>query len=135
MTAYVLDTSAILTILNGEAGLDTVLTLLEKGSLGQDEFYLPFMALMELEYLLLRSIKPEEAITILVQVQAWPVQIPESSETWRHQAAVVISQTPLSVADAWIAALALMNDAVLVHKDPEYEGVPNLQTITLPYKV
>jgi len=42
----------------------------------------------------------------------------------------------LSVADAWIAALAKERGATLVHKDPEFEQVEAvLEVLKLPYKV
>ncbi len=134
MAAFVLDTSALLTILNREDGLDTVLTLLDNAKDHQDVIYIPFMALMELEYLLLRRVSPEETMAILTLVGAWPVRVQESTQEWRHHAAMIKSQTPLSLADAWIAALALFHDAELVHKDPEYEQIPNLPMVKLPYK-
>jgi ribonuclease VapC len=41
----------------------------------------------------------------------------------------------LSVADAWIAALARERNATLVHKDPEFEPVEDtLKMLKLPYK-
>ncbi|MBI1878519.1 MAG: PIN domain-containing protein, partial [Chloroflexi bacterium] len=82
-----LDTSAILTVLNQEDGLETVIALLDQARAGQATIYLPFIALMELEYLLLRKISAEETEYLLTVVQAWPVQVVESSEEWRHQAA------------------------------------------------
>lgn len=133
MAAFVLDTSAVLTILNREDGLATVLPLLEEAKARQDVLYIPFIALMELEYLLLRRISVEETMAILALVRAWPVEVPESSEDWRHQAALIKSKTSLSVADAWIASLALLKQAELVHKDPEFEQVPELAMIKLPY--
>jgi predicted nucleic acid-binding protein len=135
MATFVLDTSAILTVLNREDGLDTVIALLDMAKDQQHDLYLPFMALMELEYLLMRRLSPEETMLILTMVAAWPVEIPRSTEEWRHHAAVVKSQTPLSVADAWIAALAILQHGELVHKDPEFERVPGLEMLKLPYKV
>lgn len=135
MPAFVLDTSAVLTILNREEGLDTVLTLLDMAKDQQHELYLPFMVLMELEYLLLRRVSPEETMVILTMVRAWPVHVPESSEEWRHQAATLKSRSPLSVADAWIASLAILKNAELIHKDPEFEQVAGLPMLKLPYKV
>jgi len=134
MASFVLDTSAVLTILNREDGLDTVLVLLDTAKGNQDDLYIPFMVLMELEYLLLRKVSPEETMAILTLVRAWPVNVPESTDEWCHQAAMVKSQTPLSVADAWIASFALLNQAQLVHKDPEYEQVVDLSMVKLPYK-
>jgi|GEM_PF-2681352 len=135
MSTFVLDTSAIITILNQEEGWDTVLKLLEKAREDRDIVYLPFIALMELEYLMLRKFSPEETMAVLGLVSAWPVLIVESMEEWRHQAAKVKSEVPVSLADAWIASLAMLKGAELVHKDPEYDKVLNLLTMKLPYKV
>jgi predicted nucleic acid-binding protein len=42
----------------------------------------------------------------------------------------------MSVADAWIAALAQERYATLVHKDPEFEQVEaTIKVLKLPYKV
>ena len=38
----------------------------------------------------------------------------------------------LSVADAWIAATALHHQAVLVHKDPEFDRLGHLRLERLP---
>ena len=135
MSVFVLDTSAILTLLNDEDGQEEVISLLDQARDAAAVIYLPFMALMELEYLLLRKASHEETQYLLALIQAWRLQKVESDETWRHRAAEVKAVTSLSVADAWIAALALLHDARLVHKDPEFEGVPGLQMLTLPYKV
>ena len=134
MTAFVLDTSAIFTELNGEDGTETVVALLEQARAGQTVVYLPFMALMEMEYLLLRATIPEDTCYLLTMVKAWPVQQVESDEEWRHQAAEIKSTTSLSVADAWNAALARVRSAQLVHKDPEFDQVPRLPALALPYK-
>ena len=48
MVDFVLDTSAILTILNREEGLDILLTLLEQAKDHEQVLYIPFIALMEL---------------------------------------------------------------------------------------
>jgi len=133
VSAFVLDTSAVLAVLNGEDGLETVTSLLRRAEEDLVTVYLPFMALMELEYLLLRSTTPEETRHVLALVGAWPVRQAESDEEWRHLAALVKSTAAVSVADAWNAALALRHAARLVHKDPEYEAVPQLQSLALPY--
>ena len=134
MSAFVLDTSAIFTVLNGEEGLETVASLLNRARDSEVIIYLPFMALMEIEYLTLRKASFEETQYLLTLVKSWPVQQIESSEEWRHLAAEVKARTPLSVADAWITALALLYHAQLVHKDPGFEQVPELSTLALPYK-
>ena len=135
MSRYVLDTSAVLTVLNDEEGAETVLRLLEAArSGGEVVIHLPFMALMELEYLNLRQHSQGETQGVLNLVEAWPVEIEHSTEEWRHEAARVKATGPVSVADAWICSLACLLDAELVHKDPEYDAVPDLRALQLPYK-
>ena len=70
MSHYVLDTSALLTVLNNEPGVDTVLSILEAARSGETYIYLPFMALMELEYLSLRRHSPEETQRALSLIEA-----------------------------------------------------------------
>lgn len=140
MPAYVLDTSALLTVLNDEEGADAVLGILsatrreEEGS-EATTVYLPFMALMELEYLTLRRLSPEEAQKVITMVKAWLVELRESTEEWRSEAAIVKATTSLSVTDAWICGLARLLGAELVHKDPEYDAVDGLRSFRLPYKM
>lgn len=136
MPAYVLDTSAILTVLNSEEGADQVLRILDEAR-SEDEkqrtsVYLPFMALMELEYLTLRALSEPETQRVITTVKAWPVELRESTEEWRHEAARVKATASLSVADAWICGLARLLGAELVHKDPEYDAVAGLRALRLP---
>ncbi|MBS1248558.1 MAG: tRNA(fMet)-specific endonuclease VapC [Chloroflexi bacterium] len=133
MASYVLDTSAVLTILNDESGVDIVLGILEEARDKEIDVYLPFMALMELEYLSLRRHSEEETRLILNLVEAWPVNLEYPTLTWLHEAAKVKALGVISVADAWICSLARLLDVELVHKDPEYDEVPGLKVIKLPY--
>ena len=139
MTDFVLDTSAVLAVLADEPGAERVTALLrsteaEAGERSERQILLPFMALMELEYLTRRRVGPADARRTLQLVQSWPVTVVESSIPWRHEAARVKASTPLSVADAWICSLALLHDAVLVHKDPEYDAVEGLLAERLPFR-
>ena len=65
MSRYVLDTLAVLTVLNDEEGVETVLTILEKARSEEASVYLPFMTLMELEYLNLCKHSQEETRRVL----------------------------------------------------------------------
>jgi predicted nucleic acid-binding protein len=64
---------------------------------------------------------------------ALPIQwVHESPELLLRMAELKASY-PLSLADAWIAASALEANAILVHKDPEFDAVPVAQE-PLPYE-
>ena len=134
MSRYILDTSAVLAVLNDETGAQTVLGLLEAASGGEAVVYLPFMTLMELEYLSLRQHGEEETRRVLNLVEAWPVELEYPKREWLHEAARIKAMGVVSVADAWICSLAPLLKAELVHKDPEYDEVPDLKALQLPYE-
>ena len=62
-----------------------------------------------------------------------PITWIHESEQLLNKAAEVKALHRLSLADAWIAACALLHDAELVHKDPEFDAVA-AQQLLLPYK-
>jgi predicted nucleic acid-binding protein len=126
---YVLDTSAVMTVLEAEDGQQTVRELIDGGA----DCTLPFIVIMEVEYKLLAK-KVDRVDDALNLVWNWPVSIVESDASWGRIAAQVKAQGGLSVADSWIASLALIQDATLVHKDPEFEPVNGLKHLKLPYK-
>jgi predicted nucleic acid-binding protein len=128
LAGYVLDTSAVMAVLLDESGAAEVRTAVY----GSGHVLLPFIALMEIEYKLLQR-KPEIAEASLSILGAWPVEVAESNYAWRRRAARVKSESKLSLGDAWIASLALIIDAELIHKDPEFDAVASLKHLRLPY--
>jgi predicted nucleic acid-binding protein len=124
---YVLDTSAVMSLLRDEPGAEQVEAILE----GDEHVALPFIALMELRYALLRELPQARVDYLLDMLVLSRVEIPESSPEWGRRAAEVKAGGGLSLADAWIAALALMRNAELVHKDPEFDRVAGLRAIKL----
>lgn len=129
--SYVLDTSAILAVVLGEPPGRAVLNLLRQARRGRNRIRLPFLALMESEYRLLRQFRPEEVRSSLTVIRGWPVAVIESNEEWRHEAARIKASGGLSLADAWMAALATLSDARLVHKDPEFDKIGGLRSVKL----
>jgi predicted nucleic acid-binding protein len=91
---------------------------------------MPFMTLMEVRYRLLRDYATEAAVATAL-ISSWPAQTFESTPEWREQAARVKAGGGLSMGDAWIASLALMHDATLVHKDKEFDRVAGLRSLHL----
>lgn len=144
MPPFVLDTSALLTLFGEEEGAEQVVEILgrERGdiihevsdSAPRPRVYLPFMALMEFEYMVLRRYGPYESERAVRLIRSWPVVLVESQPEWRGGAARLKSAGSLSLGDAWNASLALLLDAELVHKDPEFDQVEGLRSLRLPYK-
>ncbi len=132
---YVLDTSALLTLIEDEAGVGQVLDLLEKARGGGTRLLVSFISFMEVYYISLQEKGVTEAQERTRLLAALPVQRVESSEALGIQAGAFKAVHHLSVADAWIAALAKEHDATLVHKDPEFEQIEaTVNVLKLPYK-
>jgi len=132
---YVLDTSAWFALIENEDGADTVQGILEKVVSGGAVAYTSFMSLMEVYYITLQERDAQEARERLRLIAALPVVCVESSADLAILAGQLKAQYELSVADAWIAALAQSQGATLVHKDPEFEQVEaEIHVLKLPYK-
>lgn len=59
----------------------------------------------------------------------------DQSEGLLLRAARVKAEFNLSVADAWIAATALLKNTKLVHKDPEFRPLGSrIEMVELPFK-
>lgn len=135
LIVYVLDTSAWLTLIEDETGADIVQKLLEDAQAGEVVLLTSFMSYMEVYYITLQERDAGEARERIDLMAALPVLRVESSRTLGVIAAEIKAHYRLSAADAWIAALAQEQEAVLVHKDLEFEQVmTRVEALALPYK-
>ena len=125
--AYVLDTSALVSYLKDEPEAGQVEAVLRQ----PDDLMIPFMTMMELRYVLLRAYSLSHVDQIIETLRSCGASIVESSPVWGIQAAAVKARGGLSLGDAWIASLALLHDAELVHKDPEFDRVEGLRCLRL----
>jgi len=130
-TRYLLDTSALLTFIEDEDGSDRVEEIL-KGT----GILLPWPVLMETYYITLQEKGRAEAdrrYALIRQLQAeilWAMDEPILLTATRLKA-----EHHISLADAVVAAFAIRNNAVLIHKDTEFESLAGLLTMeALPYK-
>jgi len=139
VSGWVLDTSSVLAVFYNEPGREEVVRLLESRRTSRDDpdtqIVIPFIALMEVEYRVRRRAPAVRVEESLLLIDGWPAGVMESSPSWRHAAAAIKAGYRLSLADAWVASLALIRDAELVHKDPEFDQIPDLKALRLPYKV
>ncbi len=130
-TGYLLDTSALMTLLEGEAGADRVEQLLRTQTV-----LLPFMSLLEVHYVTIQEQGEEEAHARHAMLQALQaVHLNEVDEPVLLAAAHLKAHNRMSLADAIIGAFAERHGAVLVHKDPEFEALAGqVRLEALPYK-
>lgn len=132
---YVLDTSAWFTLIEDEEGAGTVQSILEKARTGDVVVLVSFMSFMEVYYITLQERDENEAQERVDLMATLPVLRVESTRALGILAAELKAAHRLSVADAWIAALAKDRGATLVHKDPEFEQVEAVVDVQkLPYK-
>jgi len=109
--AYVLDTSAWFTLLEDEAGSDAVEEILERARANETIVFVSFITFMETYYITLQERDEREARLRVELIEALPVLRVESTEALGIRAAELKALHQLSVADAWIAALASEQDA------------------------
>ena len=134
MNRYLLDTSALLTLRNNEAGAQRVAELLQQALDGTVAVCGCFMSQMELMYWVWKIEGEAAGRDAIAQCRLLPIDWVHESPALLESAARLKACHPMSLADAWIAAAALQEDATLVHKDPEFEAVESLLEERLPYK-
>ena len=128
---YLLDTSAVLTLIEDEAGADRVEELLRHHTV-----IIPWIALVEVFYITQQERGASEAERRFALMKALPVTLLWTiDEPTLLQAGRLKAVYRLSLADTLIAALAQQQGAILVHKDPEYDTLQGqLRLEALPYK-
>jgi predicted nucleic acid-binding protein len=128
---YLLDTSALLTLIEDEVGAGRVEELLR-----QQQVIIPWTCLLEVTYITRQERGTAEAERRYALVKSLPVTLVWHMEEASLLAAARLKATyRISLADALIAAYASRAGATLVHKDPEYEPLAGeLQLEALPYK-
>lgn len=129
--SYVLDSSALLTLIENEEGASRVESILQV-----EKVVLPCLVLLEVHYITRQERGQGEADRRYALLKQLPCEI-----LWQLDEPTLLTASRfkaghrLSLADAIIAAVAQRQQATLVHKDPEYEGLSEeLKLEALPYK-
>jgi ribonuclease VapC len=133
--AYLLDTSAIFAFTDDEGGADFVENLLARAKKKEISLHISKMTAMEIYYVSLQEGDEREAHDRLLLVRSLPLVELPLDEDLVLPAARFKGRWKMSVADAWIAATALVHNLTLVHKDPEFERLKEgVSLLPLPYK-
>lgn len=128
---FVLDTSAVLALRGDESGADRVEALLQQAARGKSRLLLSFMTRMELLYCLWRDEGEQKAREGLRLLDSFSIQWVSCEPDILEAAARIKRSGRVSVADSWIGATALVHDATLVHKDPEFRAFTEIRQETL----
>lgn len=125
---YLLDTSACLAFLQDEEGADEVEAILRR-----KRCFLPFVVLLEVYYLTFREKGEEVADKRYAMLKSLNVEL-----LWEMDEPVLVTagrfkgHYRLSLADAIVAAFAKREGAILVHKDPEFDLLEEVNQLALP---
>jgi ribonuclease VapC len=130
---FLLDTSALLTLRDDEAGADRVAAVLELAQAGKAECSACFITQMEVLYRVWKDEGEAAGRLAYEQSRALPIDWLHESKDLLELAAAYKARHRLSLADAWIAASAAYSGSKLIHKDPEFESLDIAQE-SLPYK-
>lgn len=128
---FLLDTSALLTLIEDEEGAARVERILREESV-----IITWLSLLEICYITLQERGQTEAERRHALLKSMPVTL-----VWQIDEPIVLTAARLkasyrlSLADTLIAACALCRKATLVHKDPEFSVLQHqLAMEALPYK-
>jgi len=128
---YVLDTSALLTLIEDEVGADRV-----EQVLSHSQVIVPWLVLLEAYYITQQEQGQAEADRRYALMKKLPATVAwEADEPILLTAARLKAIHRLSLADSIIAAFAIRQDAILLHKDPEFEALSGQVALeAMPYK-
>ena len=117
---FLLDTSAFLALRSNESGAHEVERLLRQAENGACLLLVSFMTRMELLYLICREEGEEAAHQALRLLDTFSLEWVSCEPEILESAALLKAEGGLSVADSWIGATAIVRNATLIHKDPEF---------------
>ena len=128
---WLLDTSALLSYIEDEAGADRV-----EQALKQPTTIVPWPVLLETHYVTLQKRGQAEADRRIALIKQLNVKILwDMDESTLLTASRLKAEHRVSLAAAIIAAFAIRRGAVLMHKDPEFDALTGLLPLeALPYK-
>jgi predicted nucleic acid-binding protein len=130
--SFLLDTSALLTLLEDEPGAERVQQVLQ-----QAQTFICAVSLLEVCYITLQERTEAEAdIRHALLKRSGATVLWELDEPTVLKAAGLKAKHSISLADALVAGSAHRQGAILLHKDPEFDSLPDsIKQERLPHKV
>jgi predicted nucleic acid-binding protein len=123
---YALDSFALLAFLQGEAGMERVKEVLDASERDECRVFLSWINLGEVMYIVEREKGLKLARDVLARVQDLPIQLVEASPQVVLEAVHIKANHPIADADAFAAAVALRENAVVLTGDPEFNEVEGM---------
>ncbi|MFN2284072.1 MAG: type II toxin-antitoxin system VapC family toxin [Anaerolineae bacterium] len=126
---YVLDSFAILALINGEQGSDVVADLLNRAQTDEAKTLMSWVNVGEVAYIVERRSGVGQVYQVLGNLETTKIDFVDADRTLTLAAAHLKAQYPLSYADAFAAALAVREKAILLTGDPEFRALEKELTI------
>ena len=126
---YVLDSFAILALINGEQGSDVVADLLNRAQTDEAKTLMSWVNVGEVAYIVERRSGVGQVYQVLGNLETTKIDFVDADRTLTLAAAHLKTQYPLSYADAFAAALAVREKAILLTGDPEFRALEKELTI------
>jgi len=117
---YVLDSFAVLALLAKEPGSERVRKLLANAEADPPSVFMTWVNVGEVAYIVERRWGKGRVYQVLGALEATALEIREAGRELALTAAGIKARHALAYADAFAAALATQEDAVLVTGDPEF---------------
>ncbi|KPA18960.1 PilT domain protein [Candidatus Magnetomorum sp. HK-1] len=136
MKKYVFDTSALLTYIENEDGVDTVEKLIFKAlNNEEDTIFISTVSIIEVYYISIQEQGQTIAEERINLIETLPLTQVSLSPTIARLVGEIKAANSMSFADCCIAGLSKRKNAILVHKDPEFEQIlDEIKQLKLPYK-
>jgi ribonuclease VapC len=129
MTTYVLDSFAILALLNRESGADRVRAVLDGLATGDCSAMMCAANLGEVFYIVKRRRGEDEALRVVALLRSLDLRIIALDERLALMAGSIKAEHPMSFADCMAAAVAQDCNATLLTADPEFKAVDGLVAV------
>jgi predicted nucleic acid-binding protein len=126
---YVLDSYAILSLLTEERGAGRVAAILQEALRGNAGVSMSLINLGEVAYIVERRWNLERARNVLAYLDSAGIEFIQVTRERVLAAAHLKARYPIAYADAFAAALAQEQSAILVTGDPEFQALASFLTV------
>lgn len=127
----ILDTKPLIKLFAGEEGWETIKGILSKVEVGELEAGISAVTLTEVYYKYLREGRPDLAVTRTEQLRyATYLKKVGIDEEVAVRAGEFKGKYKVSIADAFIAACAHSEGAIVVSDDPDFREIREIETMT-----
>lgn len=126
---FVVDSHALLTLFQDEAGASQVQALLERANEGDCELFMSVVNLGEALYIVERRLGLKAAQEALAAFDELPIEAVAVDQALAMSAARLKAASAVGYADCFVAALALQLGATVITGDPDFRRLEGTITV------